>query len=252
MTKALEPVLIQKLTALADDELILAHRNSEWVGHAPILEEDIALANIAQDELGHAMLWLDLRKTLDASNPDELAFLRDANDFRNAQLVELPKGDWAFTMLRQYLFDAYESLWLSQAQTSRVQVLAEAAAKLLREERFHLSHSHAWVERLGLGTQTSNSRMQRALNTLYPYAQQLFIPLTHESLLYAAGILPDLEPLKDLWLERISVHLIASGLHLPSEPAFIPTSRAHHTEYLWSLLAEMQSTARWDPEAKAW
>ena len=119
MNQAIQQILTQKLLALADDELILAHRNSEWIGHGPILEEDIALANIAQDELGHANLWYELHQTLTGDEPDDLAFFREADQFRNVQLVELPRGDWAFTMLRQYLFDAYELLLLDQLRHSR-------------------------------------------------------------------------------------------------------------------------------------
>jgi ring-1,2-phenylacetyl-CoA epoxidase subunit PaaC len=217
-----------------------------------MLEEDIALANMAQDELGHAMQWLELRKGLDASDPDKLAYFRDASDFRNTQLVELPKGDWAFTMLRQYLFDTYEAIWLSNAQTSSYQPLAETAAKLLREERFHLSHSHVWVERLGLGTEESQTRMQAALDTLWPYAHQLFVPLPDEGLLIAKGIAPDIMALKNPWLERTSTHLKDSSLRVPEETGFVPHSRKQHSEHLWSLLAEMQSTAHWDSEAELW
>ena len=170
MKTKVKQALTNKLTALADDELILAHRNSEWIGHAPILEEDIALANMAQDELGHAMLYFYLRQELDGTSPDKLAFFRDASDFRNCIMLELPKGDWAFTLLRQYLFDVYEYLWLSKAQKSRFTALAEVSAKMLREERFHLEHSQAWLERLGLGTAESNLRMRSKLLRLMPYS----------------------------------------------------------------------------------
>ncbi|MCS7059491.1 MAG: phenylacetate-CoA oxygenase subunit PaaC [Meiothermus sp.] len=252
MKPLVKDALIAKLTTLADDEVILAHRNSEWVGHGPILEEDIALANITQDELGHAILWYGLRKELDGSDPDRLAFFRDAYEYRCCELVELPKGDWAFTMLRQYLFDLYESLWLEAAQQSTYPPLAGAAQKIIREERFHLQHTRAWVERLGLGTEESNRRLQQALDFQWGYAQQLFVPIPGEELLVAEGIVPDLAPLKARWLEQASRHLQNAGLKLPINPGYQPTSREQHTEHLWSLLAEMQSTARWDPEAKVW
>ncbi|RIH88170.1 1,2-phenylacetyl-CoA epoxidase, subunit C [Calidithermus terrae] len=252
MNEQLKQALVAKLTALADDELILAHRDSEWTGHGPILEEDIALANIAQDELGHATVWYGLRSALDGSDPDRLAFFRDAGEFRNCELVELPKGDWAFTMLRQYLFDVYEALWLSAATRSTYRPLAEAAAKVVREERFHLQHTQAWVERLGLGTEESRRRIQAALDEQWGYAQQLFVPLPGEALLVAEGIVPDLAEVKEAWLERTTEQLRKSGLELPLKPGYQPASRQAHTEHLWSLLAEMQSTARWDAEAKVW
>jgi ring-1,2-phenylacetyl-CoA epoxidase subunit PaaC len=247
-----QQALVLKLTALADDELILAHRGSEWTGHAPILEEDIALANIAQDELGHATVWLGLRQEIDGSDPDHLAFFRDADAFRSCELVELPKGDWAFTLLRQYLFDLYEAVWLSAAQHSRYSALAGAAAKMLREERFHLQHTRAWVERLGLGSEESHRRTQQALDFLWGYAGQLFVPLPGEALLVAEGMVPDLGELKALWLDLSAKHLQHSGLKLPLHLGYQPNSREVHTEHLWSLLAEMQSTARWDTEAKVW
>lgn len=254
----LKEALIAKLTALADDEVVLAQRLSEWVAHAPILEEDIAIANLAQDELGHAKLYLELRRELDGSDPghaeaylDELVFLRDPLEYQNAVLVELPKGDWAFTMVRQYLFDLYENLWLSEAGRSAYRPLAEVAERALKEERFHLGHSALWVERLGQGTEESHARAEKALEVLFPYAKQLFVPLPGEEELWTAGYVPDLRALEARYLEEAARHLTRSGLRLP-EGGYVPKSRKEHTEYLWSLLAEMQSVARWDKEAKAW
>jgi len=247
----LKEALIRKLTALADDEVVLAQRLSEWVGHAPILEEDIAIANLAQDELGHAQLYLELRRELDGSDPDALVFLRDPLEYRNAVLVELPKGDWAFTMVRQYLFDAYERLWLQEAARSAYPPLAEVAGRILKEERFHLKHTSLWVERLAQGTEESHRRAQEALDLLFPYARQLFRPLAEEEALVEAGVVPDLEALEGPYLEEVGGFLKAVGLKVP-EGGYVPGSRQEHTEYLWSLLAEMQSVARWDREAKAW
>ncbi|WP_038056788.1 1,2-phenylacetyl-CoA epoxidase subunit PaaC [Thermus amyloliquefaciens] len=247
----LKDALVARLTALADDEVILAQRLSEWVGHAPILEEDIAIANLAQDELGHAKIWLELRQELDGADPDRLVYFRDPLEFQNAVLVELPKGDWAFTMVRQYLFDAYENLWLKEATQSAYPPLAEAAARILKEERFHLRHSALWVERLGQGTEESHRRAQAALETLFPYARQLFQPLPEEEALVEAGVVPAPKALEGPYLEEVTAHLERSGL-TPPKGGYVPKSRQEHTEYLWSLLAEMQSVARWDPEAKAW
>ncbi|WP_018110965.1 1,2-phenylacetyl-CoA epoxidase subunit PaaC [Thermus igniterrae] len=247
----LKEALLARLTALADDEVVLAQRLSEWVGHAPILEEDIAIANLAQDELGHAKMWLELRGELDGSDPDRLVFLRDPLEYQNAVLVELPKGDWAFTMVRQYLFDAYEEMWLKEAQKSAYAPLAEAAARAHREERFHLKHSALWVERLAQGTEESHRRAQEALETLFPYARQLFQPLPGEEALVEAGLVPEPKALEGAYLEAVGGFLRRVGLR-PPEGGYVPKSRQEHTEYLWSLLAEMQSVARWDPEAKAW
>ncbi|MCL4257815.1 MAG: phenylacetate-CoA oxygenase subunit PaaC [Anaerolineales bacterium] len=159
MERAHQYALSGYLIALADDELILGHRDSEWTGHAPILEEDIAFANLALDEIGHAKLWYELAADLlgedKTTYPDKLVYFREPAQFRNMQLVELPKGDWAFSTLRQYLFDAFEALRLEALSQSSYTPLAEIAARIRTEELYHLRHSQAWVPRLGLGTQDS-------------------------------------------------------------------------------------------------
>lgn len=244
MNEAFKSALIARLTALADDEVILAHRNSEWIGHGPLLEEDIALANLVQDELGHAQIWLSLRQELDGSDPDQLIFWRNPQEYTCAEMLELPRGDWGFTLLRQYLFDAYEANWLAAASHSQYTPLAHAAHKIAREERFHLQHSALWVRQLGLGTPRSQQRMQAALNILWPYAQQLWIAPPGESPLVEAGWLPEPAQLRENWLAQTIPHLQASGLSLPLQTAYQPTSRHRHTEHLSLLLAEMQSVAR--------
>ena len=152
MEQEAEGLLNCLLLAMADDELILGHRNSEWTGHAPILEEDIAFANIAIDEMGHARLWYELYGQRIGSAVDDLVFFRDPPDFRNVRLVELPRGDWAFSMLRQYLFDAFELARAEALLQSSYRPLAEMAAKIRQEERYHYRHSESWVRRMGLGT----------------------------------------------------------------------------------------------------
>lgn len=241
-------LLVNRLLALADDEVILGHRNAEWTGHAPILEEDIALANLAQDEIGHAMLFYGLVEALTGDEPDALAMFRDADGFRNVQLVELPIGDWAFTMLRQYLFDAWEYVLYAALRDSTYPPLAEVTAKMQREELYHLRHTHIWVERLGLGTAESNRRMQAALDTLWPFAAQLFVPLPGEAALVAAGMVPDVATLRAPWDAVVRPHLAACGLTLPTA-APVTAARTAHTPHLTALLADMQSVARSDPEA---
>jgi ring-1,2-phenylacetyl-CoA epoxidase subunit PaaC len=248
---SLNALLAEKLRVLADDEVVLAQRLSEWVSYAPILEEDIAIANLAQDELGHAQVYLELKRALDGVDPDREVFFKDPLEFRNAVLVELPRGDWAYTMVRQYLFDLYESLWLQEAQGSAYPPLAEAAARLYKEERFHLKHASTWVERLALGTEESHARTAKALEELWPYARQLFRPLEGEAALVEVGYVPDLEALWPEYEERARGFLQGLGLFLP-EKGYVPKSRSEHTEHLWPLVVLMQSVARWDPEAQAW
>ena len=258
MTPELQTALADKLLALADDELILAHRHSEWAGHGPILEEDIAFANLSLDEMGHATLWYEAYQELTGTEPDRLAFFRGPADFRNVQMVELPNGDWAFSMLRQYLFDTAEMVQLTALVVSSYQPIAAAAAKIRLEELYHLRHTSQWVKRLGLGTEESNGRMQRALDELWPYAQQLFVPLPAESLLVEAGIVgvsrSASETTADLyqqWLPTVRDHLTNAGLIIPDNDQPPTRSRAEHTPHLSRLLAEMQMVARLDPEA-AW
>lgn len=253
--EALEPAqrraLAQKLLALADDELILAHRNSEWCGHAPILEEDIAFANLAQDELGHAVLWYTLLQQLDGEDPDHLVYFRRANAFRNVRLVELPNGDWAFSILRQYLFDCYELYLLQALSSSTLEPVSHVAAKMRREELYHLRHTTAWVQRLGLGTDESRRRMQAALNALWPYTAQLFAPLQDEGLLVDAAIVPAPTMLSEGWKDHVIPFLIESGLSVPADiaPEAAPDGRDVHTEHLSALIEELQSVARSDPDA---
>lgn len=237
-----------RVLALADDELILAHRDSEWTGHAPILEEDIGLANIAQDELGHAGLWYAIYGSLTGRDPDRMVFFREASDWRCVQLVELPKGDWAFTMLRQYLFDAYEHVLLTRLAESRHEAVAAAASKIRQEELYHSRHTSAWVKRLGLGTAESHRRTQEALDALWPYTAQLFAPADGDEVLAALRCSPPPADLAHGWNTLVRAHLEASGLRVPDGPALV-LRREQHTPYLAELLVEMQKVARLDPEA---
>ncbi len=244
-------ILNDWLLATADDQLILAHRDSEWTGHAPILEEDIALANIAQDELGHATLWYNLLMQLKSENedyPDRLVYQREANQWRNVQLVELPKGDWAFTMLRQYFMDAYEHVLMSHLEKSQHQNIADIAAKIHREELYHYKHSSAWVKRLALGTDESYQRMQAALNQQWPYIGQLFALAPGEASLVEAGIIPDPAILQNDW-QKLVLPLLSTGqLDLP-EVSNRFSSRAEHSLHLNQLLNDLQKVFRLDPEA---
>jgi len=234
---------------LADDELILAHRDSEWTGHAPILEEDIAFSNIAQDELGHASLWYELSCSLSGDDPDRLVFFRSSREYRNVQMVELPKGDWAFAMTRQYLFDAYELVNLAHLSRSAYRQIAEIAGKIQSEELYHYRHTSHWMRRLGLGTEESCRRMQRALEEIWPYAGQLFLESEGSRFLADAGVAPDLAVMRKQWLETVIPFLNESNLHVSKvEP--IKASRSDHTLHLADLLAEMQEVARMNPQVQ--
>lgn len=249
MNDETEKALAEWLLGMADDELILAHRNSEWIGHAPILEEDIALANIAQDELGHAMIWYGLRQELTDDDPDKLVYFRDANQYRNVQLVEQPKGDWAVTMLRQFFFDAYELALLTRLAESTYTPLADATTKIKQEEIYHFRHTRAWVLRLAQGTDESHRRMQAALDQLWPFTAQLFAPSPATDLLTGAGIIPALSDVASAWENVVLPHLIDSTLCVPESEPMLHAARDLHTAHLADLLADLQQVAREDPEA---
>lgn len=253
MKADLKEALAHKLLAMADDELILGHRDSEWTGHAPILEEDIAFANIALDEIGHARIWYQLLAQVIGENPetypDKLVFHRAATEYRNIQMVELPIGDWAFTITRQYLLDAVELVSLGELAQSQYQPMAEAAAKIRKEEVYHYRHTHAWLQRLGLGTEESHRRMQNALDQLWPYAAQLFEPLPDEMLLVEAGFVPDLHQLQLAWDKLTLSNLEAANLAIPEDTTPIKVQRDQHAPHLEALLAEMQEVARLDSQA---
>lgn len=253
MNEAIRAGLLARTLALADDELILGHRDSEWCGHAPILEEDIAFANLASNEIGHAWLYYQVHAEAadedPASYPDHLVFFRDAAGYRCAQMAAHPKGDWAFSMLRQYLYDQYEAILLPALMQSQYGPLAEAAGKIRSEEWYHLRHTKPWVRRLGLGTAESQQRMQRALDALWPLCAQLFAPVPDEAEAVAAGYLPELRALRPAWEESTRQHLTESGLKAPDLPTDSP-ARTAHTAHLVDLLAEMQKVARLVPGGK--
>lgn len=251
MSPEITQALAAKLLALADDEYLLGHRDSEWCGHAPILEEDIAFANIAQDEIGHASLWLNLYQDLTGDDPDRLLFFRQAADYRNAQLCELPKGDWAFTMVRQYLFDAAELARLAETVNNAYKPIAEVAAKIQPEEIYHYRHTSNWVRRLGLGADESHRRMQAALDELWPYTLQLFEPVPGEEGLITQGIAPAPRALQAAWEAMVRPWLADSGLRIPEAVQPLAMSREQHTGHLAALLADMQEVARSEnPEVK--
>lgn len=236
----------------ADDSLLLGHRNSEWAGHAPILEEDIAFANLALDELGHARLWYELYQELTDVEPDRLVFFRPAADWRNTQLVELPKGDWAFSMVRQYLFDSYENVLLKHLVESSDARIAEIAAKIKSEEIYHLRYTSNRVKRLGLGTEVSHARMQRAVGELWAFALQLFVPPDGEGALVRGGIVPALASLREEWLEQGIPFLEDSGLVVPEAREPATASRRVHGNDLTALLQEMQEVARMERFGVEW
>jgi ring-1,2-phenylacetyl-CoA epoxidase subunit PaaC len=244
--------LFQYLLRLGDDRLVLGHRLSEWCGHGPVLEEDIALANVALDLIGQASHLLRLAGTVEGKGRDEdvLAYFRDAIDFRNVKLVELPNGDFGRTIVRSFLFDAWSVLLLEKLLGSSHKELAGIAAKAHKEARYHVRHSGEWVIRLGDGTEESHRRAQNALDELWPYVGELFASDDVDRAL-ANGIAPVPRTLEPAWRDAVRDVVARATLSLPADGYMHSGARqGRHTEHLGHLLAEMQILARSHPEAK--
>ncbi|HYC52828.1 MAG TPA: 1,2-phenylacetyl-CoA epoxidase subunit PaaC [Gemmatimonadaceae bacterium] len=240
------------LLRLGDDRLVLGHRLSEWCGHAPILEEDIALANIALDLVGEATLLLTVAAKVENAgrDADALAFLRDAIDYRNVLLVELPKGDFAVTIARQFFFSAFSVLQAEALQKSANQDLAGIAAKMLKEARYHLRHSGEWMLKLGAGTDESHRRLQDAVNALWRYTGELFFTDELEQRLVEPRIAVDASTLEPRWREQVMDILDRATVTVPEEKWMQRGGRSgRHTEHLGHMLAYMQVLQRQHPGA---
>ena len=249
---ALGSPLVEYFLRLGDDRLILGHRMSEWTGHGPILEEDIATANIALDLIGQAAQFLKLAGETEGKGRDEnaLAYFRDGTQFRNCLLVELPKGDFGDTMVRQFLFDAQSVLLLDELTKCGHADVAAIAAKALKEDKYHLRHSSEWVVRLGDGTPESHARVQASLDRLWKYTGELFLTDEVDAAVKAAGISIDMAGIKSRWDALVTDVLARATLTRPADgPMQKGGRRGRHTEHIGHLLATMQSVARAHPGA---
>ncbi len=245
--------LVAYLLARGDDSLILGHRLSEWCGHAPILEEDIALANIALDCLGQAQAWLGLAGEIEdrGRSADDLAYLRDPIDFRNCLIVEQHNGDFARTMVRQFLFASSRVGLLERLQGCKHPEIAGIAAKAHKEVLYHLRHAEHWVLRLGDGTEESHRRSQKAVDELWRYTPELFQPGPEESDLVSGDLVPDRSEDEETWQAQVRSTLQEATLALPESAGQSRPGGAwgFHSEHLGHLLAEMQILARSHPGA---
>ena len=247
-----DAALFEFLLRTGDNTLILAHRLSEWCGHAPALEEDIALANTALDLLGQTRLWLDLAGEVEGKGrtADDLAYLRDAHEFRNVLLLERPNGDFGKTLMREFLFDAWHHLLLQELTRSADPRVAEIAAKAVKEVSYHLDRSMDLVVRLGDGTDESRHRMQEALNDVWSYVGELFVSDAMDEQLAEAGVAPNPASLKPRWDRLVRDVLSTATLTAPSATyVHKGGKRGVHTEHLGYILAEMQFLQRAYPGA---
>lgn len=238
---------------LADSALILGQRLSEWCGHAPVLEEDLALANMALDLIGQSRLLLARAGHLEGAGRDEdqLAFLRPESEYRNVTLVELPNADFGRTVVRNFLFSAYQlELWQS-LMTSQDTELAAIAEKSLKESRYHLRHSADWVVRLGDGTAESHARAQTALDYLWPYTAELFAPDAVEDAVVRTGIAVAGATFEADWTESVQPVLAQATLTIPARTEFRSRGKqGMHSEFMGHLLTEMQYLQRAYPGAR--
>lgn len=238
---------------LADNVLILGHRNSEWCGHGPVLEQDIAITNISLDLIGQARNLYQYAAQLcgNGTTEDSLAYLRDTIDFKNCLLVELPNGDWAKTILRQFFFSNYQYFFYQSLQNSTDSQLAAIAEKSLKEVTYHLRWSSEWVIRLGDGTEESKKRMLTAVNELWTYTGELFSAANYELLAAANGYGVDLKKIQPLWEEKTKSVLEEATLPYPEKKWMQAGGKVgKHTEYLGFILAEMQFLQRAYPGAE--
>lgn len=246
--------LINYTLHLADNVLILSQRNSEWCGHGPILEQDIAITNISLDLLGQArnfyqyaaeLINKSTSQLINKSTEDSLAYLRTEREFKNCLLTELPNGDWGQTILRLYLFSTYQQLLYQQLMQSKDEQLAAIAQKALKEVAYHVRWSEEWVLRLGNGTPESRERMRKAIEMVWLYTGELFESTDYESNLQTEKISVDVTLLKLNWQKQVGTTFEKATLPIP-ENVFMQTGGKNglHTEHLGFILAELQYMQR--------
>ncbi|MBW0160565.1 MAG: phenylacetate-CoA oxygenase subunit PaaC [Sediminibacterium sp. Gen4] len=249
----MNPSLIDYTLHLADNALIIGHRNSEWCGHGPVLEQDIAISNIALDFIGQARNFYQYAAELAGNNAteDTLAFLRDVPEYKNVLITELPNGDWAQTTLRQFLFSTYQYYFYQQLQNSSDTRLAAIAAKSLKEVTYHLRWSSEWVIRLGDGTEESKQRLLTAVDELWNFTGELFLPAAYETALMQEDIGVDLSIIREQWHQKVQEVFAEATIQIPEKSwAQQGGKTGIHTEHLGYILAEMQFLQRAYPGAE--
>lgn len=242
--------MLDYLLRLGDNTLVLSQRLSEWCGHGPVLEQDIALTNIALDLLGQARMYLTYAGEIEGKgrSEDDIAYFRDAPQFRNCLLVERPNGDFAQTIARQFFFDVFNYYQLQALCQSTDQRLADIAEKALKEATYHLRFSSDWVLRLGDGTELSHQKMQAAVDLLWSFTGEMTTPDELDLEMAAQGIAPDLTEIKALWTKKVAEVLQEATLTMPTNNWMQSGGKqGKHSEHLGFLLAEMQHLQRTYP-----
>jgi len=241
------------LYKIADDQLIIGHRNSEWTGFGPLLEEDIAFSSMAQDKIGQSHALYTILHGLGEPEPDTIAFMRPADQFHNCVLVELPNTAYDFSLVRHFLYDTAEALRFEMLSESSFQPLAELSRKIRGELRYHTLHANTWMRQLGSATEESIDRLQQALQEALPYALGMFEPSPYEEELVAARVFAGEQALQMLWQQKITTLLDLTQLHLPGLNQVAPVlggRYGRHSNHLQPLLNEMSEVFRIDPLAE--
>ena len=239
------------LLHLADCPLILGQRLGEWCGHGPVLEQDIAMTNIALDLLGQARLLFQYVASFESINSteDKLAMLRYEHEYLNLLLVEQPNGDFGHTMMRQFLYDAFNLLQYRELSHHPDDHIKAIAVKSLKEIKYHYRYSSEWVIRLGDGTEKSHSIMQTALNELWRYTGEMFSPASYENDLISTQEAVDVKALQDPWSQKIEAILSTAGLEIPeNENMLMGGKEGRHTEHMGYILTDLQYMQRTYPE----
>jgi ring-1,2-phenylacetyl-CoA epoxidase subunit PaaC len=254
MTATPNPEALKALLyKMADDQLIYGHRNSEWTGIGPTLEEDISFSSVAQDKVGHAYNMYRLLEQLGEGDPDHVAFQRKAHEYRCSHFVEHPAEGYEFSLIRHFLMDHAEYLRIDMLTGSTYEPLANLAKKLRGEVKYHLFHANTLIKQLGNGSEESNLRLRHALDTAFPLALGLFEPSEYEKTLKEQGIFQGESVLREKWLDQVQEPLNNGNLTMPDpdsvEPAF-GGRQGQHTEHLQPLLNEMTEVLQIDPNAE--
>ena len=247
------PAIKDLLYRIADDQLILGHRNSEWTGMGPLLEEDIAFSSMAQDKLGQSLALYTLLQKLGEPAPDTVAFMRNSAEFHNCIFVELPNGEYDFSLIRHFLYDTGLALRFQMLTASTFQPLAELATKIRGELRYHTLHANTWITQLGSATPESIRRLQSSLEYALPYALGMFETSPLENELIAEGIFPGEDVLRNQWKGKIENIIGQTQLNLPAWETVQGVTGGRtgkHSEHLQPLLDEMSEVFKIDPSAE--
>jgi len=243
--EATRAALAELLLTLADDEFVIGYWDSEWTGIAPMLEEDVAMSSVSQDEIGHAAAWYELLADLTGDDADRIAYRRAPDEYRHAALMNHPRTDWAFTIARRFLYEHADAVRLEALARSSHAPIAELAAKMRREETYHLMHFDVWIKRLADAGGEARERLAAALERLMPDAATVFTPLAGEQALVAAGILPEsMERMRVAWTERVTPTLQGLNLPVPATEALPVDGRTRRSDDFRWLHGEFTMVAR--------